>query len=804
MKTIHLSEDANTPQDQGGMLYVGQSLQKPDVAQKVTGQAVYTDDIDLPGLTEGRILHCPHAFARVKSIDTSKAEALPGVLAVLTHKDAPEERFSRSTMAEALPSFAYDGERQDQRILTDICRYRGDCVAAVVAEDIYIAEQALDLIEVEYELLDPIFDPFEAMKPGAVAVHDDVKNNVAFEMDHPFNVGDTKKAFEEADVVVEFSGVNSRQKHLHMETDSAIAHFDDNGRVTVISPSQGPHLGKKHLSERVFTDLEDGDIRWISPAIGGGFGARLALGLEPMAVLLAKATKRPVRVTSTREEDFNGYSSRTDQHQTVRLAAMKDGTVVGIEQHVISDAGAYLSHSATTSLVNMQKSLGLFRCDNVFGHVKVVYTNTPVTAGYRGYGNAEGAFIFQQATDILAEKLGMSPIELRSKNIRKEGEQSFFLPCKLEHTRLQECIDEGAKAFGWDEKFKGWDRDRSEGRFRRGVGMSILNHASGAGGFLLEHSSAIMKVQADGSANLVISPCEMGQGILGALAQVAAELSGVPYEKIRVVTGDTDVTLFDIGSHASRSMFVVGNAVANCARKINEIIRERAIPHFEKRQIKVDKDDLIVRGGEIFPEDRPDQAIPVGEVAHDEIYNFSEAGSQISAPGAYLSTSHHPNHQAAFAEVEVDTETGHVSVVKYLAAHDIGRTINPLLVESQMDGSAVQGLGFALKEDFVLDQKTGEVLNDTLLTYTVPTVMDVPEMEALMIEDPYEKGPLGAKGVGEAGVVNPAAAVANAIYDAIGVRVHSLPASPEKVLAMLQTDGQEMPSGASHVSGQRL
>ena len=801
MKTITLS---GATKDETDLLYVGQSLQKPDVALKVTGKAVYTDDMDLPGLSEGRILHCPHAFARVKSIDISKAEALPGVLCVLTQKDAPKNKFSRSTMAEALPSFAFDGERQDQRILTDLCRYRGDCVAAVAAEDIYIAEQALDLIEVEYEILEPVFDPFEAMKPGAPKVHDDVKNNIGFEFDHPFNMGDTEKAFAKADHVVEFSGVNSRQKHLHMETDSAIAHFDENGRLTIHSPSQGPHLGKKHLSERVFPELGDGDIRWISPTIGGGFGARLALGLEPIAILLARHAGRPVRVTSTREEDFNGYSSRTDQHQTIRLAAMNDGTVVGIEQQIVSDAGAYVGHSATTSIVNMQKTLGLFRCDNIKGHLKVVYTNTPVTAGFRGYGNAEGAFIMQQTIDMMCEKLDMDPVEFRSKNIRREGEQSFFLPCVLEHSKLQECIDEGAKAFGWNEKFRGWDRPKDKGRFKRGVGMSILNHASGAGGFLLEHSSAIMKVQADGSANLVISPCEMGQGVLGALAQVAAELSGIPYEKIHVVTGDTDVTLFDIGSHASRSMFVVGNAVAECARNISQIIRERAVPHFDKRQIRVSTDDLVVRAGEIYPKDKPEAAISVAEVAHDEIYNFSKAGSQISATGSYLSTSHHPNHQAAFAEVEVDTETGHVTILHYLAAHDIGRTINPLLVESQMQGAAVQGFGFALKEDFILDPNSGEVLHDTLLTYTAPTVMDVPEMDALMIEDPFEKGPFGAKGVGEAGVVNPAASIANAIYDAIGVRLHSLPMTPEKVLAMIQTGGAEMPEGASHVSGQRL
>ncbi len=801
MKTIDLTQNKSVDNK---MLYVGQSLQKPDVVDKVTGQAVYTDDIDLPRLTEGRLLHCPHAFARVKRVNTDKAKALPGVLAVLTHEDAPEQKWSRSTMAEALPDFAYFGERQDERILTDICRYRGDNVAAVAAENIYIAEQALELIDVEYEILEPVFDPFEAMKPNAPTIHDDVNRNIAFQMDHPFNMGDTKKAFTKADIVVEFSGVNSRQKHLHMETDSAIAAFGEDGRLTIISPSQGPHLGKKHLSERVFQDISDGDIRWISPAIGGGFGARLALGLEPVAILLARACGRPVRVTSTREEDFNGYASRTDQHQTIRMGAMKDGTLVAIEQHIVSDAGAYMSHSGTTSLVNMQKTLGLFRCDNVFGNVKVVYTNTPVTAGFRGYGNAEGAFIVQQATDMLAEKLDMDPITLRTKNIRAEGEQSFFLPCVLEHTKLQECINEGAKAFDWPNKFKGWNRKKDQGRFKRGVGMSILNHASGAGGFLLEHSSASMKVQADGSANLIISPCEMGQGILGALVQVAAEVSGIPYDKIRVISGDTDITLFDIGSHASRSMFVVGNAVGECARKINAEIRSRAIPHFQKQQINVVADQLIVRAGEIFPADQHDKIITVGEVAHDEIYNFTDKGSQISATGSYLSTSHHPNHQAAFAEVEVDIETGHVSVIHYVVAHDIGRAINPVLVESQIQGGAVQGLGFALKEDFVLDQKTGEVLNDTLLTYTVPTVMDVPEFETLLIEDPFEKGPLGAKGVGEAGLCNPAAAIANAIYDAVGIRVHSVPMSPEKVLAMLQNKGDQSPLGSSCVSGQRL
>lgn len=782
--------------------YVGKRLPRPDIAAKVTGEAKYTEDIVIPGMLEGRVLRSPHAHARIKKIDVSKAKALPGVVCVLTHKDCPNRKFTRSTMAEALPEFAYSGERQDQFVLSEKARYIGDWIAAVAAEDIYTAERALELIKVEYEKLPAVLDPFTALEKGAPQVHADVKNNVAFQMDHPFNCGDVKKAFAEADAVGEFTGVNSRQKHLHLETDAAIAYFEANGRLVIISPSQGPHLAKKHLTKRIFTDIDDGDVRWISPAIGGGFGARLALGVEPVAVLLARAAKRPVRVTTTREEDFSGYSSRTDQHQTIRVAATKDGKLTAVEQRIVSDSGAYLSHSATTSIVNMQMTLGLLRCDNINGHLTVAYTNTPTTSGFRGYGNTEGAFVLQQALDVLAEKIGMDPMELRLKNLRQVGDPSFFVPCVLEHTKLEECIRLAAERFGWKDKWKGWGHKQT-GRYRRGVGMSICNHASGAGGFLLEHSSAVMKVVTDGSLNLIVSPCEMGQGILGALAQVAAESTGLRYEQVRVTTGDTDVTLFDIGSHASRSMLVIGNAVANAGIKIKDQICTLAVAKFALRQLKVTPDQIDVRQGHVFLKDDPSVGFDVREVAYDAVYNFGAEGGQIVATGSYLSTSHHPNHQAAFAEVEVDTETGLVTVVKYVAAHDIGRAINPQIVEGQLEGSAVQGVGFALTEDFVIDPDSGEVLSDSLLTYRLPTTMDVPELETLLVEDPLPKGPFGAKGVGEAGLVNPAPAIANAIYNAAGIRVHSLPMSADKVLWALKHNDKKAP-GRSRVSGQYL
>ena len=796
-------------------MYVGRSMPRSDLIDKVTGKARYTEDIAVPDMLEGRILHSTRPHANLKSIDTSVAEQVPGVVAVITHKDLPPDRFSRSTMAEALPDWAFAFERQDQFILSEKARYIGDCIAAVAAETIEAAEQALALITVEYEDLPAVFDPLAALERDAPQIHPDVDGNVALDANYAYNKGDVEAAFRAAEATVEFSGSTSRQKHFHLETDAAIAWWSTDGRLHIISPSQGPHLARRHFAKRVFPNLSEGQIQWESPTIGGGFGARLALGVEPVAAALAKVVDRPVRVTMTREEDFRGYSSRTDQHQTIRMAADKDGTLTAIQHHVIGDSGAYMSHSGTTCLSNVKTQLGLFRCENVEGHVTVAYTNTPTTAGFRGYGNPEGAFVSQQAIDMCAEKVGISPIDIRLKNIRTEGEPSLLESVPLEHTRLRECIMTGAERFGWNDKWAGWGVKKM-GRRRRGVGMAVVGHASGAGGHLLEHSSAIFKVMEDGSANLIVSPSEMGQGILGVLAQIGAEASGLEYDKIRTVTGDTDVTMFDIGSHASRSTLVIGNAVADAGQQIKTQIRKLAVDHFALQQRNVVVDEIDVRGGRAFLINDPEIWIDVAEISEKAIYDFEKRPAsnsdgdggpdgQIVATGSYLSSSHHPNHQAGFVEVEVDTMTGEVSVIKYLAVHDIGKAINPLLVEIQMQGSSMQAIGFALLEDYVIDIETGVTLSDSLFSYRLPRISDVPELEHHLIEEPIEAGPFGAKGVGEAGLAPPAPAIANAIYDAIGARIHSLPLSSDKILHALNTQRDpEQKTGTSYVSGQNI
>jgi xanthine dehydrogenase molybdenum-binding subunit len=761
---------------------IGKAMPRPDVAGKATGAALFGADITLPGMLFGRLLLSPHAHARIVSIDTSKAKALPGVAAVITFADVPKRSFTRSVMAEGLPPFAYEGENQDQYILSDKARYIGDWIAAAAAVDVYTAERALDLIEVEYEVLPGVFDPEDALQPGAPVVHEGWKDNVAAVIDHPFNRGDLEAALAEAAHVVEFSGRNSRQKQAHMEPDVAVASWDEKGRLTVWSPCQNAHLAKKAMGRRVF-DIGEGKVRWITPAVGGGFGARLSFGVEPVAAMLSKVTGKTVKVLVTREEDFNGWNSRTEQRQTIRVAASDDGTITAIEQDVLSDAGAYFSHSGTISAVNMQSTLGVMRSPVIRGKATMVYTNNPTSSGMRGYGNPEGSFILQQALDMAAERCGMDPVEFRLKNAKGTGEPSMWEPQDLTSCALPECIRRGAEAIGWKDKWHGWSAPK-DGRYRRGVGMSIMTHASGAGGFLLEHSTAVMKLNEDGSAQLSVSPCEMGQGILGALSQIAAEAAGLRYEDIRVITGDTDVTLFDIGTHASRSTYAIGNAALDAGRKVKAIVLERAA-----RTLGMIPEELDIREGRVFVKADPVTGMTVAEVAHEGIYDYGTDARHIMATGKHQCVMHCPNFQAGFAEVEVDVETGVITVVKLVIAHDIGRAINPQTVEGCLEGGAAQGLGYALTEDLVIDPQTGKVVSDSFATYKMLSALDMPEVEVILVEEPDPTGPFGAKGVGETGITNVAPSIANALYDAVGVRVHSLPLTPEKVLGAMEARG---------------
>lgn len=757
---------------------VGKRLPRPDGIAKVTGKAEYPQDIELPGMLIGRILRSPYAHAKIVDIDVSRAKDLPGVEAIITHQDVPKNKYNRSTLAMALPPPLYAEEVHDEYILNDKVRYVGEPVAAVAASDIYTAERALDLIEVKYDILPPVFNPEDAMNSESSLIHEGHEQNIALSSFYPFNCGNIEKGLMEADHVAEFKVSTSKQKAAQFETDTTVAKWDADGKVTIWSSSENPHLAKHLLGKEIF-GIPEGRIRVITPTVGGGFGPRLSLMGEPLCMMLSKVSGRPVKLVYTREEDFVAHDGRTKNSQNMRVGVKEDGTITCIEQKIVSHAGAYLSHSASTTGINMLHTLPLFRCENVLGEMTVVYSNTPTCGGMRGYGNPEGAFALQQTIDIAAEKIGMDPLEFRMKNARGVGEPSLFVPIPLESCGLEECMRKGAEAIGWDEKWGGW-KSRKRERKMRGVGMGIATIACGPGGFLLEQSNASISLDADGSAKLVVAPCEMGQGILGALSQIAAEELGIPYKDIHIITGDTDVTLFDIGSHASRSVVVVGNAVAEAARKVKKQLFDLAA-----KELGVASDDLRIEEGKIYVENAPGKEISVAEISGKAIYNFDRTQFQISATGSFHPGTMSPTFQASFVEVEVDTETGIVEVIKYVIAHDIGRAINPMNVEGQLEGAFVQSLGLALFEDFILDENSGETITADFANYKIPSILDVPEIETILVEEENPRNYFGAKGVGESGTINVASAIANAIYDAVGLRIDTLPITPEKVLKAL-------------------
>jgi xanthine dehydrogenase molybdenum-binding subunit len=559
-----------------------------------------------------------------------------------------------------------------------------------------------------------------------------------------------------------------------MEPTACVATFDINGILTVWSPCQLQHHARRKIAD-IF-DLPEVKVRWLTPAVGGAFGGKLSFTNEPICIALAKKTGRSVKLEDTREEDFVARESGQLIMLHGKLGVKKDGTITTIQAKLVADAGAYLTHSSATTRLGMGRFLRLYRCSNTAGEAVIVYTNTPVSGGFRGYGNTEINFGLEQLIDMAAEKLGIDSIEFRLKNIKGTGESDSPPNVIIENSALSECIKAGAEKIDWQKK----RAKKKIGRKRKGVAMACTAHVSGAQSGLLEHSNAFIKLNADGTASLVVSPCESGQGAIGVLAQIAAEELGLNIEDIHTVSGDTDVTMFDIGSHASRATYVIGNAAVRAAREAKGQLLERAA-----KALGVPPKELDIKKRRIYIKKSPDKGMTIAEVARDAIYNFEGECLNISGKCSFTPEKS-PAFQAAFAEVEVDTETGVVQLLKMLIADDIGRAINPMNVEGQLEGGTAQGIGYALTEDFIVDSHTGATVTDSFSTYKIPSVLDVPEVEVILVEQPVASGPFGAKGVGEMGAICIAPAIANAIHDAVGVRVKELPITPEKILKNLR------------------
>ncbi|MFC1979448.1 xanthine dehydrogenase family protein molybdopterin-binding subunit [Chloroflexota bacterium] len=752
--------------------FVGKRIPPPDRAEKATGSAVYGADIKLPGMLVGKVLRSPHPHAKIMRIDTSKAENLPGVKAIITKDDVPKKAFNVTILPHYMLPPELRGDPLDQYVLNDKVRFIGDAVAAVAATNESIADKALELLDVEYEELPAVFDPIEAMKPDAPKIHDFSEDNVSVHLSFPFPTGDVEKGFQEADSIVDATFRAMNQDHCPLEPTVCVASFDTDGRLTVWSPCQIIHPAKKVIA--YIFDIPEGKIRWLTPHIGGAFGAKQSLTAEPICIALARKAGKPVKLESTRAEELTAFESRERVIQNGKLGVKNDGTITALQTKVIADAGGYLTHSSVTTFINMRGFLhGAYRCPNTAAEADVVYTNTPIAGGMRGYGDSGGVFTMGQLIDMAAEKVGMDTVEFVLKNIKRAGDPSLVPFLTLEDSGLEDCIKLGAEKIGW----KGKKAKKKEGVKRRGIGMACGAHNTTAYPVAVEHSSATIKLNPDGSANLVVGSCEMGQGILGSLVQIAAEGLGINAGDIHVIAGDTDITQFDAGSHASRSLYVMGNAVLEAAREAKGQLLERA-----GKTLGVPVEELDVKESRIYVKSAPEKGLPVAEVAQNAIYNFEGESLNISGRSSLEAKQLSPSFIAIFAEIEVDTETGKLKVLRIVIAADVGRAINPMTVEGQLEGAAIQGLGYALTEDFAFDKNTGVPISDSLESYKIPSTLDLPNIEVILVDRPVPSGPFGAKGAGEIGLVCVAPAIANAIYDAMGIRVKELPMMPERII----------------------
>jgi CO/xanthine dehydrogenase Mo-binding subunit len=760
----------------GEFRIIGTRQRKLDGKDRVLGRTAYVSDLRLPGMLAGKILRSPHPHARIRSIDVAAAERTPGVVAVVHAGNVRQRPFGYG--ADNVP------------LKGDRVRCVGDEVAAVAAEDEEAAERALELIEVDYEVLPAVFDPFAALEPDAPAVHPeraDVQGNVSMRWD--FEHGDVDAAAGQAAVIVEGAYSSPLSAPVPIETHCCVAAFDSEGGLDVWTGVHMAFMYRRAIADCL--DLDWREIRVHQPPIGGSFGGKIDIDpLDFITVLLARAAGRPVRIHFTREEEFAGSRVRQPMHFRMRTGADRDGNLLFRDADVVSDNGAYNAWGSHALLVVMQSISSLYRVPACRVRSRVVYTNKAYGGSVRGFGNPEATFAVEQQTDQLAEALGIDPIDLRLRNANRPGDETPQ-GMRITSCGLDECLRTVRDRSGWASK-RGRRRE-----LRRGLGVAAYVHVGGGARiYPSDGCGSILKVDEAGRVTLVTGASELGQGSETVLAMVVAETLGVPLAAVRVVNDDTEVKPWDVGAHASRTTFVAGNSARLAALEVREQLLETAAEVLE-----ADPADLLVEDGLVSVRGTPARSVPYDRVARRRM--LRPGGSMLIATSFYdpptepQDRGYMGNISAAYgfgahvAEVEVDAETGLVHVLGLWCAHDVGRALNPAGVEGQVLGGAVMGLGLALTEE--LGIADGHVQHPSPREYGVLTALGVPPIDVSLVETIDPEGPFGAKGVGEAGLIPVAAAVANAVADAVGVRPRSYPLAPWKVLEWLAS--KSLPPG---------
>jgi 4-hydroxybenzoyl-CoA reductase subunit alpha len=804
---------------------IGKPTAMVDAAEKTTGAGKYTDDLSVPGMLVGKILHSPYPHARIVSIDTTRAEKLDGVAAVVVGKDAP-------TPYGILP-VGHD----EHALAIDKIRYVGDNVACVVAVSEAIAEKALGLIDVKYEVLPAYFDPEESMKAKTDLIHDNKPCNLEKDYHHAF--GDPDKGFAEADHIAEARFIANEVTHAAMEPHSTLASFEldphtgNMGRLTVWSSTQVPYYLQHKLS--LVLEMPMQQIRVIKPLVGGGFGGKSeVIPLEIIAAVAARKAQAPVKITYTREEVFWAHRGRPRTIIDLKTGITNDGRITAVKARVVQDGGAYCSYGVVTILYSGALLGALYDIPHIQYDGYRVLTNKPACGAMRGHGTVNVRFAFESQLDELASQIGMDSAEIRQRNLLKP-------PCitvnglRVQSYGLPECIEKTVERSGWKQR---------KGKLPkgRGLGIACSHYVSGAANSIIRsdmpHSTVNIKIDRDGGVVVYTGASEIGQGSDTMTAQIAAEVLGCSLARIRVIAADTDLTPIDIGSYSSRVTFMAGNATLRAADDVKKRIAAAAA-----KKMNCPADEIVFRDDVVFKQGSPAPAVKKDRIEEAEVtqagasvsgrvegqilrgslqqkrkeegpkewMTFEEAvvaaidfhgaltgtGSYAPPPearggkhkGGGVGPSPAYSYSAQVAEVSVDEDTGEVTVHKVWAAHDCGRALNPVSVEGQIIGSVWMGMGQALTEEMVW--KDGMLMNAGMLEYRSPSSAESPEIEPIIVESIDPEGPFGAKECSEGSLAATIPAISNAIFDAVGVRLHESPFTPERVLAALRAKRKE-------------
>ena len=764
---------------------VGQSVYRTDANPKVTGRALHVGNIEMPGMLHVAVLRSPYAHARITRIEKSKAEALDGVAVVLTGAEIAK-------MPGIDPHFGPAFRDQPILAVERVC-YIGDPVVAVAAVDRRTAEDALQLVEVDYAALPAVHDVLEAAKLGSPLVHERHRPAKAFaDLAHvkagqqsnvcyhfKLRTGDVDKAFAEADRVFEDTFSSPPAQHMPMEPHVTLAYVDEHERLNIWTASQSPSYVRTEISTTF--DIPMNRIRVRVPYIGGGYGAKLYAKLEPLVTVLALITKKPVRYALTREEEFLTIT----KHKVVTKikTAIKDGALTARKCEVYWDTGAYAEIGPRIGHKSGYTSAGPYRIPNVWIDSYCVYTNKVPAGAFRGFGVPQVIWAYDSQIDMMARALGADPVEFRLKPALDEGER-FATGTVVRSFGIKEAIRRAAQAIEWSTP-----KPSQTGTKRRGKGI-----AAGVKAVLTPSiSGAIVILNADGTANVLSSTVEMGQGSETTMGQIVAEELSIAPERVHIVQPDTDVTPYDTITAGSRSTYHMGNAVRMAAGKIKMELCEVVASKLE-----VGPDDLLLRNGRVVVRGMEERGMAIGEIF---LAKFGSLGTTLAAEAVCQPMAAHMDPEtgqsekcteywfpsATAAEVEVDTETGHVKVLQLISVGDTGTAINPRHCEQQLVGAAVMHLGLTMFEEMIFEE--GQLVNGSLLDYQVASIKDMPDsVRSIVVQVPHDDGPFGAKGVGETGALTIAPALANAIHDAVGVRIRDLPITPEKVLrALMET-----------------